>query len=117
MMAATPGFGPLGAVVAEWSRRLMDVILHIGVHRTATTTFQAYLRERSDMLADQGLAFWGPRRTRNGLFHGIHGQGAGWGQFAQRECEFYLESRHGCTPQMIGAGVGGLVVDRWGGTS
>ncbi|WP_428926038.1 hypothetical protein [Marinibacterium sp. SX1] len=57
----------------------MDVILHIGVHRTGTTTFQTYLRERSDMLADQGLAFWGPRRTRNGLFHGIHGQGAGSG--------------------------------------
>lgn len=49
----------------------MDVILHIGAHRCATTTFQHYLRQNADRLAADGTGFWGPRRTRNGLFRGL----------------------------------------------
>ncbi|MDX1822991.1 MAG: hypothetical protein R3197_19025 [Paracoccaceae bacterium] len=49
----------------------MDVILHIGAHRTASTSFQAYLRANSARLEEQGICFWGPRRTRSGLFSGI----------------------------------------------
>ncbi len=49
----------------------MDVILHIGAHRCASTTFQHYLRSNEDKLARMGIGTWGPRRTRNGLFHGI----------------------------------------------
>lgn len=49
----------------------MDVILHIGAHRTATTSFQAYLRLNAQLLAAQGIAVWGPRRTRAGLFSGL----------------------------------------------
>lgn len=49
----------------------MDVILHIGAHRTASTSFQAYLRANAAPLEEQGLCFWGPRRTRGGLFAGI----------------------------------------------
>jgi hypothetical protein len=49
----------------------MDVILHIGAHRCASTSFQAYLRANATTLEGQGLCFWGPRRTRSGLFAGI----------------------------------------------
>lgn len=49
----------------------MDVILHIGAHRAASTSFQAYLRANAAALEGQGLCFWGPRRTRSGLFAGI----------------------------------------------
>ncbi len=48
----------------------MDVILHAGAHRTATTSFQFYLREHRDTLQAQGIGFWGPWRTRNGMLHG-----------------------------------------------
>ncbi|MBE1283006.1 MAG: hypothetical protein GJ676_06815 [Rhodobacteraceae bacterium] len=49
----------------------MNVFLHIGAHRCATTTFQDYLRQNGDRLSLQGTGFWGPLRTRNGLFSGI----------------------------------------------
>jgi len=49
----------------------MDVILHIGAHRTASTSFQAYMRCNSDRLARSGVGFWGPLRTRNGVFRGV----------------------------------------------
>ena len=49
----------------------MYVILHIGAHRCATTTFQHYMRANADRLNVDGIGFWGPRRTRSGLFRGI----------------------------------------------
>lgn len=49
----------------------MKVTLHIGAHRCATTSFQDYLRHNAAELAQQKIGFWGPRRTRNGLFSGI----------------------------------------------
>ncbi len=49
----------------------MDVILHLGAHRTASTSFQAYMRGNADQLAAHGIGFWGPWRTRNGLFNGV----------------------------------------------
>ena len=49
----------------------MDVILQIGAHRTASTSFQTYLRQSSDALGDQGIGFWGPLRLRKGLLHGV----------------------------------------------
>lgn len=49
----------------------MDIILHLGAHRTASTSFQTYLRQNAAALAAQGVVSWGPRETRNGLFHGI----------------------------------------------
>jgi hypothetical protein len=52
-------------------RKAMDVILHIGAHRTASTSFQAYLRDNAAALSAQGIATWGPDRTRNGLLAGI----------------------------------------------
>jgi hypothetical protein len=52
-------------------RRVMKIVLHLGAHRTATTTFQHYLRTNRDVLQASGLGFWGPMRTRGGLFAGI----------------------------------------------
>lgn len=49
----------------------MDIYLHIGAHRTATTTFQKYLMRNSKVLASTGLAVWGPKRLRDGFFSGL----------------------------------------------
>mgnify|MGYP000008374621 CR=1 FL=1 len=49
----------------------MNVLLHIGAHRCATTSFQEYLRLNTDELNARKIGFWGPSRTRNGLFDGI----------------------------------------------
>lgn len=49
----------------------MDVILHIGAHRTGSTSFQAYMRSNSAQLTQMSLGYWGPHRARAGLFHGI----------------------------------------------
>ncbi|UYV39010.1 hypothetical protein N4R57_08355 [Rhodobacteraceae bacterium D3-12] len=51
---------------------VMKVILHIGAQRTATTSFQAYLRGNTDWLSKRGVGYWGPHRTRRGgLFSGL----------------------------------------------
>lgn len=49
----------------------MNVILHIGAHRCATTSFQHYLRHNGDRLQQAGIGVWGPHRTRGGLFSGL----------------------------------------------
>lgn len=49
----------------------MEIILNIGAHRCATTSFQAYMRANADQLAGHGIGFWGPGRTRNGLLSGV----------------------------------------------
>lgn len=49
----------------------MEIILHIGAHRCATTSFQHYLRLNAERLGRDGTGFWGPRRTRAGLFRGV----------------------------------------------
>lgn len=49
----------------------LSVILHVGAHRCATTSFQNYLRRNSARLSAQGLGFWGPLRTRGGLLRGV----------------------------------------------
>ncbi len=49
----------------------MDVTLHLGAHRTGTTTLQKYLEENRDNLAETGTEFWGPKQTRAGLFTGL----------------------------------------------
>lgn len=49
----------------------MKVILHIGAHRCATTTFQHYLCANRDKLRAHRIGYWGPERTRSGLFSGV----------------------------------------------
>jgi hypothetical protein len=71
MIAAIPVYRPVWAALGQRIAKAMDVILHIGAHRCATTTFQHYMRLNSDGLKSRGIGFWGPRRTRNGLFSGL----------------------------------------------
>lgn len=71
MIGANPAYRPIGAALAQRIRAAMEVILHIGAHRCATTSFQHYLRKNTDSLTRQGIGAWGPFRTRNGLFRGI----------------------------------------------
>ncbi|MGZ2258685.1 hypothetical protein [Roseobacter sp. A03A-229] len=49
----------------------MDVILHVGAHRTGTKTFQDYMRRQAEPLAEANVGYWGPGRTRRGLFSGL----------------------------------------------
>lgn len=85
MMSAFPVIPPFGAALIERTAKAMRVILHIGAHRCATTTFQHYLRQNADRLATQGIGYWGPRRTRKGLFSGLNpGPGAATGRDLQR---------------------------------
>lgn len=49
----------------------MDILLHLGAHRCATTTFQSFLWSNRTLLAKRGLTSWTPRRTRDGLMRGL----------------------------------------------
>ncbi len=49
----------------------MDVILHVGAHRCATTSFQTYLRLNSAALQQRGVGFWGPWRMRTNMLCAI----------------------------------------------
>jgi len=53
------------------ARSLLEVILHIGAHRTGTTTLQRNLQQNHHNLMKNGLTVWGPRITRGGLFSGL----------------------------------------------
>lgn len=59
------------ATTLQKARIIMDVILHLGAHRTASTSFQHYMRENKEKLGRAGIGFWGPRRTRSGLLTGV----------------------------------------------
>lgn len=49
----------------------METVLHIGCHRSGSTTFQAYLDTHAAALRQKGVVSWGPDRTRKGLFAGL----------------------------------------------
>lgn len=50
----------------------MKIILHIGAHRTASTSMQAYLRYNAEKLAQSKVCVLGPHRTRHGgLLSGV----------------------------------------------
>jgi hypothetical protein len=72
MTGCSPAFRPMGAaLLCTIGAAVMDVILHLGAHRTGTTTFQHYVREHADDLGQQGTGFWGPWRTRKSVFPGL----------------------------------------------
>lgn len=71
MMASVSATWPMGAALSRRIDKAMDVILHIGAHRCASTSFQRYLRAHSSRLERDGIGVWGPRRTRSGLFHAL----------------------------------------------
>lgn len=99
---------PPVAALADKGRRIMEVILHIGAQRTATTTLQHYLRANAQGLGDCGIGFWGPQRTRNeGLLSGIlpeHGApGAGQIDRARRRiaARFEAAARRGLSHLIV----------------
>lgn len=49
----------------------LDIMLHLGAHRCASTTFQKFLWNNRVSLANQGLTTWTPKRTRDGLMLGL----------------------------------------------
>jgi hypothetical protein len=49
----------------------MEIILHLGAHRTATTSFQHYMRANAATLAARGVGHWGPDVTRDGILTGV----------------------------------------------
>lgn len=49
----------------------MKITLHFGAHRTASTTLQRVLGSSSTALRAQNIVYWGPKRTRSGLFEGV----------------------------------------------
>ncbi|MCX7559126.1 hypothetical protein OS190_06060 [Sulfitobacter sp. F26204] len=72
MTLSLPAEWPNGAArLQRLGRTVMDVILHLGAHRTATTTFQHYMRDQADALSAQDIEFWGPRRSRDSVFPGL----------------------------------------------
>ncbi|WP_281826737.1 hypothetical protein [Jannaschia rubra] len=52
------------------------VTLHLGAHRTGTTSLQRLLDRNVAHLNRRGVAIWGPRRTRTGLLAGVMGDPA-----------------------------------------
>jgi hypothetical protein len=89
MTGCSPASRPMGAaVISRIGTAVMDVILHLGAHRTATTTFQHYLRDHADGLGAQGMGFWGPWRTRKSVFPGLFpGPAAANGRNRQRHAQ------------------------------
>lgn len=49
----------------------MDISLHLGCHRSGTTTLQRLLEANRAALAAGGTAVWTPKQIRAGLFSGI----------------------------------------------
>lgn len=49
----------------------MDISLHLGVHRTGSTSLQVFMNDNRKLLARDKVAVWGPGRTRSGLFEGL----------------------------------------------
>jgi hypothetical protein len=49
----------------------MEITLHLGAHRSASTSFQYYMRKNRVRLAASGIGVWGPPQTRNGLMEGV----------------------------------------------
>ncbi|SLN28834.1 hypothetical protein ROG8370_01122 [Roseovarius gaetbuli] len=49
----------------------MEIILHLGAHRTASTSFQHYMNANRKVLEAQGIGYWGPDVTRDGVLTGV----------------------------------------------
>ncbi|WP_425092030.1 hypothetical protein [Tropicimonas sp. S265A] len=49
----------------------MDLFLHLGAHRTGSTTLQMYAAARHAALRASDVTVWGPKQTRDGRFDGL----------------------------------------------
>lgn len=71
MLMARHHFRAAAAALLDGASHFVDVILHLGAHRTGTTSLQRFLEDNRDNLNGIGTEFWGPNRTRSGLFSGM----------------------------------------------
>lgn len=73
-------FGMTLAVAAALARirAFVEVILHIGAHRTGTTTLQRLLEKNAHNLRKNGVTAWTPRTTRSGMFDAMLKPPAEW---------------------------------------
>lgn len=62
---------PWGAASHGKAGKPMEITLHAGAHRTASTMFQNYLRENRRELMKHGIGVWDPQVTRDGLLRGV----------------------------------------------
>ena len=88
----------------------MDVTLHFGAHRTATTTFQRMMGQSGPALRDAGFAYWGPKRTRSSLFDGLLGPAAGIFPWSSRKGDRAAGRVSLATDQLAAQGVQKLLV-------
>lgn len=49
----------------------MEICLHLGAHRTGTTSLQLFMNDNRKAFYRDGTTYWGPGRTRAGLFSGL----------------------------------------------
>ena len=68
MIAAVQGPANPAEALRGMVRRVIETIFHIGAHRCATTTFQAYLDQNRQTLIRSGIMPWTPAVTRDALF-------------------------------------------------
>lgn len=72
MNGVIPVSWPAGAAYfSRMGRFFMEIILHVGAHRSGTTTFQQYVRSQLATLDTHSVGFWGPGRTRKSIFPGL----------------------------------------------
>lgn len=93
MILPSPSERPQKGGPVQRTGKAMQVILHVGAHRCATTSFQDYMRFNAPVLSRQGLAVWGPDRTRDGLFHGIQPSPTAMGAQAAKRAQGRLRLR------------------------
>lgn len=71
MIATFPGYQPVGAAIRERLHQLMDIILHLGVHRTGFGSLHSAFKAEHKQLDQAHVAVWGPNEVRAGMFDGI----------------------------------------------
>lgn len=71
----------------------MDVVLHLGAHRTGTTAFQAFLSANRARLAAAGIAVWLPQDLRRGPLAALSARpGLPRAALADRRLEWRLDA-------------------------
>ena len=68
MIAVVQGPSNPAGTLRGMVRRVIETVFHIGAHRCATTTFQAYLDRNRRTLIRAGIMPWTPDVTRDTLF-------------------------------------------------
>ena len=60
-----------GAVLLQRIMAMLETVLHLGVHRCATTSFQAYLDQNAKTLSHSQVVAWTPQTARTSVFAGL----------------------------------------------